>query len=269
MKLKPIRDMLCTCRYSLLLHFRYPMNWVWLIATPVIYIGLVGWLAGIMGAESFFEYTGGSTDSVLYTAIGYAVFSIANYSWQIAGKIEREMVMGTVKLNMLLPIKPSSYLYGLSLSNLISTGSMAVFILLMSIFASMPTLPRLLQALLFIALSAAYYFGVSLMMASLAMRYKSLSGMGNLLTFVLQILTGLVLPVRALPQVLQALSRLSPTTWAIDSIRSSLLSITPLAPFKSELVIMLCAAAAANLLGQYALRASCRYIRAHGLMDDF
>lgn len=266
---KALSEIRCVCAYSLKLYFRYPMNCIWLVATPLIYICLVGWLMGIIGTEIFIEQTGGAESSILYSAVGYAIFSISNYSWQSSGKIEREMVMGTLKQNFLLPIHPANYIYGLIMSTLLSTGSMSIIILVICLIAAGASLLMILQSLLFIVLAVIYFFGIALVMSSMSLRYKSLSGMANILTFVMQMLTGLIIPIRSLPSPIKELAYISPTTWAIDSVRSSLLGLDPLIGFEYELIILLSFALIANIAGQLCLRRSCRFVRMNGLMDDF
>ena len=269
MKRHSLKKILCVCQYDIKFFFRYPMKCMWLGITPLIYIGVGALMLTVMGIDRFTDFTGGATDSGIYAAIGYAVFSLSNYAWQISGKVEREMLMGTAKMNLLLPMRPSDYIYGLSLSNSFSTGLIAIIILAICTIIAAPAPDMLLKALGFLALAMLYYFGISLIMASAALRYKSISGMANILTFALQVLTGLILPIRLMPGALRTLSYALPTTWAIDSIRSSILGVEPLAGHNVEFFIMLGAALFTNIVGNRLLNAACKYVRSNGLMDAF
>lgn len=269
MRFKIVGDALCTCFYSLKIHFRYLMNWVNFILTPIVYIAMISWFLKVMGSDSFAQKTGGSQNAMLYSAIGYAVFSIVENAWESSMNVEREMVMGTIKSNLLLPIKPSAYLYGLTLSMMSTASVVSLLILVGCVIAAMPSGGMLLQTLLFMVLSGAYFFGVALTMSAIALRVKGLSGIAYFFTFLLKIITGFVLPIRALPTALQVVSYCAPTTWAIDSIRSSILGVTPLIPYSYELALLICAAVLSNLIGQVTLRSSCKYVRENGLMDDF
>lgn len=268
-KLKAIKDVGCTCHYSLKLYFRYLVNWLNLFIIPFVYVGFLAWILSILGPETFAEKSGGSNHMIVYSAIGYAVYSLSNGAWQSAGRIEREMIMGTMKMNLLLPMKPSGYLYGLTLSMLVSSGSIAVVILAGCVAIAAPSPGMLLQIFVFLLLALAYFIGVALIMSSLALRFKGISGIAPLVTFLIQILTGLLLPIRALPTVLRGLAYCAPTTWAMDSIRSSILGITPLFSYRFEFAFLVGAAALVNLIGQITLHFSCNYVRKNGLMDDF
>lgn len=247
---KIVKEICCIARYDLKIFFRYKSNLIWLVATPLIFsfVGMI--LLNIMGPERFEATSGGATSGALYTLIGYGVFSFANYCWQAGQKIENEMVVGTMKTNFLLPINRLSYVYGLCISTLCSTGLFSVLILIISVLIARPDYASLGKIMVAFVLAISYFLGVAVVMTSVSLRYKKIGGMANLLTFVLQLITGMMIPVQSLPDYIKIICYLSPTTWAIDSIRGSILNINSMLPIGYELIILFISAVASNLLGR-------------------
>lgn len=252
--LDKIRAVLIVTYYDLMIFFRYKINIAWLIMTPFVYIMIGVLVFKMMGAESFFVFSGGATSAEVYSMIGYSVFSLANYCWQCGYKIENEITMGTVKMNFLLPIPKSTYVYGLSISRLISTGIFTILIFIICAIKIAPSITNLLLSMIFLTVAMIYFLGIALCVSSLSLILKKTGNIANLLTFAMQIVTGLMIPIRMLPEYMQFGCYLFPTTWAIDSVRCSLMGLEPLIPLKMQMMIMLTAAFCSNYAGNVLLR---------------
>jgi len=123
--------------------------------------------------------------------------------------------------------------------------------------------------LLLLILSTVYFLGISLFVSSVSLIYKRVGDLANILTFMMQAVTGLLMPIRSLPGIMQYICYLCPTTWAIDSVRSSLLGLTPLLPLWIEVIILVTAVVVVHSLGQYLLFASERKMQREGLLDIY
>lgn len=122
-------------------------------------------------------------------------------------------------------------------------------ILLISILIARLAYVNLGQTIFAFILSVSYFLGVAVIMTSVSLRYKKIGGLANLVTFVLQLITGMMIPVQSFPVYLKMICYLSPTTWAIDSIRSSILNLNTLIPISCEIMILLISAVFSNFLG--------------------
>lgn len=266
---KYIIDIFTILHYDLRMFFRYKSNLIWLIATPVVYVlmGLI--LVNVMGVDRFTEFSGGSESSALYVLLGYAVFSFSNYSWQCGQKVENEMVIGTLKTNFLLPIDRTSYIYGLCISTLCSTGIFAIIILIVSMLVSGIVLETIGWLLISLVLSLAYFMGVALIMCSMSLLYKKVGNTINLLTLILQLITGMMIPIPSLPLYMQRICYLSPTTWAIDSVRSSILGSKPLVPINYEVIFLLIGAISSNLIGNLILKKAVKKVIDNGEIEGY
>lgn len=123
--------------------------------------------------------------------------------------------------------------------------------------------------MLLLILSTVYFLGISLFVSSVSLIYKRVGDLANILTFMMQAVTGLLMPIRSLPGIMQYICYLCHTTWAIDSVRSSLLGLTPLLPLWIEVIILVTAVVVVHGLGQYLLFASERKMQREGLLDIY
>ncbi|MDD4296133.1 MAG: ABC transporter permease [Ruminiclostridium sp.] len=264
-----LREIFTIAYYDLKIFFRYKINILWLVVTPTVYYLIGAVLINIMGTERFLDTTGGSDSGSLYVLIGYAVFSLANFCWQSGRRIETEMIMGTTKTNFLLPIKRSSYVYGLSLSVILSTGLITLlqfFIIAAIVKAS---LQNIVTAFFLLMLSTVYFLGVSLVVSSVSLVYKRVGDLSNILTFILQVITGLMIPIRSLPKIMQYICFFSPTTWAIDCVRCSLLNLSPILPLWIEASILIVAALTVHIIGQFLLGCAEKKMQRDGLLETY
>lgn len=264
-----LREIFIITYYDLKIFFRYRSNILWLVVTPIIYYFIGAVLINVMGMDRFLDTTGGSDSGSLYVMVGYAVFSLGNFCWQSGRRIETEMMMGTTKTNFLMPIKRSSYVYGLSLSVILSTGTLTLLQFFIVSVIVQVSIHNLITSFFLLILSTIYFLGISLVVSSVSLVYKRTGDLANILTFLLQVLTGLMIPIRSLPTVIQYFCYFCPTTWAIDSVRSSLLGLSPILPLWIEVSILVVSALAVHALGQCLLRSSERRMQRDGLLETY
>ena len=267
--MKALPELCNVIRYDIKVFFRYRINVVWLIVTPIVY-AFIGYLLSTMyGAERFAETTSGAPSGFLYGLVGYAVFSLSNFCWQSGGAVENAMRTGVARTNFALPIRRSSYLYGMCLGTLCTNGIFTLIMFVTSIILAGTVFLNIVFALFFLLLSIFYFLGISLCMSSLALLYKNVGNIANILTFLMQLLTGLMIPINSLPQWLRVMSHICPTTWAIDSVRSQIMGIKPLQPVSTALLVLVGSAMLSNLLGAYALKKATEKMERMNLLDGY
>ncbi len=119
------------------------------------------------------------------------------------------------------------------------------------------------------ALAIVLFLGVGMIYASLALLWKKVSGVIQVLSFVEQFFCGVFLPVRLIPVGLRWFAYALPQTWAIDGVRSALLGVEPIATRIMGTVILLVLATATNAAGLILLKRAERITRARGISDSY
>lgn len=266
---KTIRETLLVAKYDIILYFRYPANILWIFAAPIVFSCLGILLVKLIGIEEFNTIIGGDTSGLTYVLCGYSMFSISNFCWQSNSKIEKEVTLGTSKTNFMLPINKISYLYGLSISTIITTGIISIlFILAIIFFNGLPIMRILLVGLLFI-LSIIAFLGISLIVSSISLAFRQLGSLTNIITFALQMVTGLIIPLRVFPISIQNILKRSPTSLSIDSIRSVALNLEPMDPLWIQILLLLAYGFILNLLGYLLCQKSLKSIKEKGLINSY
>ena len=248
-----MKDSLTIMKYNIISYFRYPANILWMIGAPVVFsiIGLL--LVDLLGAERFISLIGGNQSGLYYVLVGFSVFSFSNYAWQSNSKIESEKLTGTSKTNFTLPINKISYVYGLSIGGLITSGSFNILILVAMIFINKLSPIQLLNFAILLILSAFVFLGISLI----------------IVTFGLQMITGMIIPLRVFPEKMQQILQRMPTSLAIDSIRSQLLSLEPMDSLEIELILLAIYAVGLNLLGYLLCKKALKIVKTKGTIDVY
>lgn len=262
-----IKQTICIAKYDLKIFFRYTTNILWMVITPIIYLIIGIAVFGLVGEERFFEISGGCDSGILYVLMGNMVFTITTYCWQIGNKIESEIMYGTVKTNFLLPISRKSYVMGLCFSTLVSTGIFSFVFFIIGCFAAKPDIISLVKGLIAFMVYICYLIGISQIMSGLALLYKKIGNLSNMLTFLLEIISGMMIPINAFPAPLRYVCYVAPTTWGIDCVRSSILRIAPIKDYRIEMVILIVVAIISNLLGEFVLEKAERKMKKEGLVD--
>jgi ABC-2 type transport system permease protein len=81
--------------------------------------------------------------------------------------------------------------------------------------------------------------------------------------------SGVVFPVRVLPDWLQTVSRLSPVTLTLDLFRRALFESLPFADAWPDLLVLLLMAGLSLGVGLFAVEAGLRWARRHGTLGQY
>ena len=122
--------------------------------------------------------------------------------------------------------------------------------------------------LLFI-LSVFIFLGISLIISSISLAFIQLGALTNIVTFGLQMITGMIIPLRAFPESMQHILQRMPTSLAIDSIRSELLSLKPMDPLEFQLILLAIYAVGLNLMGYLLCKKALKIVKAKGTIDVY
>jgi ABC-2 type transport system permease protein len=160
------------------------------------------------------------------------------FSW-IAETIAIERWEGTLEYTMMAPVRRSTHLLGAvayaMVYGLIHTAAilvaMVVFFPNLAIGGANP-----LTVLVFMALGSFSFVGIAMVAAILPLLYVE---RGAQMTFVLQsvllLVSGVYYPISVLPGWMQAISHLSPATYAIDGVRKGLIEGAPLSAVAGDI----------------------------------
>lgn len=262
-----ISKILIITRYDILYFFRYKTNIIWLIATPLVFT-MTGLLLTMMfGEEELTQIIKGNTSGPAFVLVGYLVFSFANYGWQINNKIEREFNLGTLQYNFLLPYKKHLYMYGLCLGTVFSNGLFNGILLIVILLVKSTSPQSILSGIFILLLILIVYLGISLIMSGITLRAKKLGSLTNILTFVLQFLNGMVIPLRVFPASVRSVLQFLPTSLAIDTFRSTALHLEPLYDKKMQILILMIYAGVFNIAGIMLVKHAIRQIKVDGSLE--
>jgi ABC-2 type transport system permease protein len=148
------------------------------------------------------------------------------FSW-IAETIAVERWEGTLEYTMMAPVRRSTHLLG-SVAYAMLYGLVHTAAILVAMVLFFPDLPvggaNALTVVTFMILGSFSFVGIAMIAAILPLLYVE---RGAQMTFVLQsvllLVSGVYYPVTVLPDWMQAVSRLSPATYAIDGVRKGLI----------------------------------------------
>ncbi len=153
------------------------------------------------------------------------------FSW-IAETIAVERWEGTLEYTMMAPVRRSTQLLG-SVMYAMGYGLVHTAAILVAMVVFFPSLSVAhadpLTVVAFMALGSFSFVGVAMLAAILPLLYVE---RGAQMTFVLQsvllLVSGVYYPTSVLPGWMQAVSHLSPATYALDGVRRGLIDGAPL-----------------------------------------
>ncbi|MBT9136896.1 MAG: hypothetical protein DDT34_01982 [Firmicutes bacterium] len=265
--LDEVRIIFAVAWYNLKLTYRYPANVFFAIAMPIVFVAVGAIFAPLVGSDELVMFTGGEASLPLYMAAGLLMWLISNSSAGLAKAVEMEISWGTLSSNLQTPAPLASIFAGLALSNLLYGGTMSAIIAVPLLVLVPVQYPQLLAVNT--ALAIVLFLGVGMIYASLALLWKKVSGVIQVLSFVEQFFCGVFLPVRLIPVGLRWFAYALPQTWAIDGVRSALLGVEPIATRIMGTVILLVLATATNVAGLILLKRAERITRARGISDSY
>lgn len=224
--------------------FRYPMNALFRIVEPVIWLTPIYFLgqsfATPAGNVGFAGYTG-IQDYMSFILVGAMITNFTSaVFWGMGYALKNEMDSGVLESNWMAPMPRALFLVGHTLANLaITTINSAGMLLLAWLIFGFQATGNLLAALavLLPMLIALYGFGFGF--AALVLLMRDANTLIDVSNFLISILSGSQFPVTVLPRFLLPVALALPLTYGFDAVRGSLLGARTILPFEYEIAIVL------------------------------
>ncbi len=192
--------------------------------------------------------------------------------WDIGNSLREEQYQGTLESLFMTPISYFSTLVSRIFANLVWTGLNVIvtFFFMSFVFGRLP-LANLGLGIMILFLSLFVCFGFSFGFAGLALKYKeSMNTFTNFLQFFLMVICAMFFPFSALPEFIQAISRLIPLSYCVDLFRTVMIGEAPeLLPFEFELAIVVISAILLPLLGIWYFRRTVQAARREGNLAEY
>lgn len=192
--------------------------------------------------------------------------------WDIGNSLREEQYQGTLESLFMAPISYFSTLVSRIFANLVWTGLNVIvtFFFMSLVFGRLP-LVNLGLGIVILLFSLLVCFGFAFGLAGLALKYKeSMNTLTNFLQFLLMIVCAMFFPFSALPEFIQAISRLVPLSYCVDLFRSTMIGVAPeLLPFELELAIVVISAILLPLLGILYFRRTVRSAKQEGNLAEY
>jgi len=224
--------------------FRYPVNAIFRIFEPIIWIAPVYFLAlsfQINGENiGFHEYTG-TTDFMAFIVIGSIVGGfVSAVLWGMGFSLKSEMDAGVIESNWLTPIPLWVQLIGRSIFSLIITSLNVLMTgFLVWLLFGFNIGNRILEALITLIPMLIALYGLGFGIAALVLITNNANNIIDISNFLLNILSGESFPITVLPRGIMFISLALPLTYGYDAIRGILLGSNTLLPLNIERWILI------------------------------
>jgi len=253
-----------------ILHFtRYPMNALFRIVEPVMWLTPVYFLGKSFeapnGNSGFAAYTG-VADYMSFILLGAVLNGyVSAVFWGMGFSLKSEMDSGVLESNWLAPVPRPLFLAGQTLASLLlTTINGAVMLALSAAFFGFSVGGNLLPALAVVVPMLIGLYGFGFAFAGIVLLLKDANTLVDVSNFVVSILSGSQFPVQVLPRYLLLVSLALPLTYGYDTVRGLLLGTKTLLPIRYEIAILLVFMVVMVVVGNVVFRAVERRCRQLG-----
>ena len=253
-----LRAMWAIARKELQIFGRYRLNAVNQVIQPLYQTLIPGVLLGAtfaIGGEAvgLRELTG-TDDLVGYLFLGMLALTLAGAGfWGVAFSIKMELDAGTLEPAWLTPTRRETFVVGMTLGALIVAIATTVILVLIGIWLFGAALaPRLAIAVPILAIASVGVLGIGYLIGAIVLRMKDANFFVDAADFIFVVLSGAAFPIVVLPDVVEWVSYLLPTTHALDLMRVSALGTEPLLPLAVEWGLLAVTSVALLALGRWA-----------------
>ena len=225
--------------------FRYPSWLLTFAALPYMVSGLfngVGYsIAGPKAFENFAKNTGVSNPFLFYT-LGTALLIASQLILQdTASSIRSEQLMGTFELHYLTPT-PTYIIWLLHIFPHFTVTMMVLLAATLPILAYSGAIISpldLLYASIVLLLGMLPLLGISLVLASLVVRYKEPWALINVVQSIISLLSGYFYPLTVFPEWVRILAQVVPTSHVVEILREVFLFNRGIALSDSRILLLL------------------------------
>lgn len=238
-----VRAMTAIARKDFIQYTRYPMNAVFNVLQPLIWLTPVYFLgqtfASDAGNVGFAGYSG-TTDYMSFILIGTVLMNfVTTVFWGMGYSLKTEMDAGVLESNWVAPVSRPVFLVGRTLANIVITTGMSVVMLILGAWLFGFSVSGNVLAAIGVAipmLIALYGFGFAF--AAIVLLMRDANTMVDVSNFLVSLLSGSQFPVTVLPTLVLLVSLALPLTYGFDAVRGLLLGTDTLLPIPTEVVLM-------------------------------
>ena len=238
-----LRAMTAIARKDFIQYTRYPMNAVFNVLQPLIWLTPVYFLgktfASPQGNLGFAGYSG-TTDYMSFILIGTVLVNfISTVFWGMGYSLKTEMDAGVLESNWLAPLGRTTYIIGRTLASILITTGMSVVMLILGAWLFGFHVSGNILAAIGVAipmLVALYGFGFAF--AALVLLMRDANTMIDVSNFLVSLLSGSQFPVTILPTLVLLVSLALPLTYGFDAVRGLLLGTNTLLPIPVEVALL-------------------------------
>ncbi len=200
-------------RKGLLVNWHYKFN----VISELITLGIY-----FLGTALLMNY--GSTDLEEFgpSLIGYIVWVYSSYILKVSLILTLEGRSGTLEQMYMSPIHPAIIFIGASISTIISTTLMIGVMSTIIMYLCSMHIPLHIDAIPVLIIILIGLVGFGLCIAGMALLYKNVAGLIDLIDNLLFYLSGSMLPIELLPVWIQKIAHTLPTAEGIIVLRSVL-----------------------------------------------
>jgi ABC-2 type transport system permease protein len=235
---------LAIARKDWLYFFRYPLNALFRIVEPIMWLTPVYFLgqsfATAAGNTGFAAYAG-TLDYMSFVLLGAAISSyVSAVFWGMGFSLKEEMDAGVLESNWLAPIPRPLFLVGRTLASLaITTINNAGMLFLAWLLFDFRVSGNLLAAAAVLVPMLVALYGFGFAFAALVLVMREANTLVDVSNFLIAQMSGSQFPVQALPPFLLPLSLALPLTYGYDAVRGYLLNTRTLLPIQLEVIILI------------------------------
>lgn len=225
------------------IYWRYPLNALFWIMQPFIWFTPVYFLGRSFiegGRAAGFEAFTGTSDFMAFVVLGGIMSHyVSAVFWSIGTTLKDEMSTGVLESNWLAPVPKVVQLAGRTVFSLVivTIESVVLMFAMWAIFGfslGRDVIPAILTALPMVI--GIYGFGFAF--AGLVMLMREANTMIDVSSYLVNLLSGSMVPVTAFPRFLLVIAMAIPLTYGYDAVRAILLGTRTLLPIHIEQIIL-------------------------------
>jgi ABC-type multidrug transport system permease subunit len=215
-------------------------------ALPIIFITLFASVFGKMNNSEEGNLVG-LVQAVAGTSVMMLLFSVAG----IGGSLLDEKQEGVLKKLLISPIPANYILFGkLVFANIISIIQLIIMFVYSWLVFGLDILHHLPSLVLMIFIIAYACSGFGVVLASFAKTRQQVQGLSTIIVLVMSALGGSMIPVFAMPEIMQKIAVFSVNYWGIQGIYDIFWKLVPLTDitFLSKVFVLICIGSFLNFL---------------------
>ncbi len=253
---------------------RYRLNAVNRVVQPIYQLLIPGILLGAtfaVGGEAVgLAESAGTTDTTGYLFLGMLALTLAAAGfWDVAFSVKTELDAGTLEPAWLTPTRRETFVIGQTLAGIaIASVTTGVTVIIGILIFGAQLVPQLLIALPIIALTSVGVLGIGYLVAAIVLRMRDANFFVDASDFLFVAFSGAAFPVVVLPDAVEWISYLLPTTHALDLVRVAVLGTRPLLPPGVEWAMLVITSVALVVIGRAAWLRTEHLMRIRGTLGQ-